>query len=99
MNPTEPSWTLIGFLEHLDTWIGHESPKQDLRVIVTDWVLSRSVDPYKAAQREAGFANLRFARIPNTFDGAGSLIVRSYFVEETTTTVRCSNIATLTWPV
>jgi hypothetical protein len=99
MSSSGPAWKLVGFLDRLDAWIDQERPKQDLRLIVTDWVMSRAVDPYEGAERERGFANLWFARVPHSHDGSGALVVCAYFVEELTRTVRCSSIATLNWPI
>jgi hypothetical protein len=63
--PPEPGrWQLESFLDHLDVWIEREQPSDDLRLIVTAWVLTRYEDPYQGVQREPGFENLWFGEIP-----------------------------------
>lgn len=59
-------WALEGFLDRLDAWAEFESPKDDLRLIVTAWILTRYDDPYQGVRREPGFANLWFGAIPNS---------------------------------
>jgi hypothetical protein len=96
----ELAWNLVGFIEHLDRWIEIESPTQDLRVIVTDWVFSRAVDPYVGARRERGFANLWYVRVPGSYTAAdGTAVVCTFLIEETSRRVRCMSIATLSYPV
>jgi hypothetical protein len=96
-DPLSP-WQLIGFIERLDTWIDVERPADDLRLIVTAWVIGRVDDPYQGVRRERGFPNLWFGTIPNTTHGTGQVVVCSYWIEETTRSVRCDSIATLDWP-
>jgi hypothetical protein len=40
-------WALERFEECLDRWIEVENPSDDLRIIVTEWVLSRFDDHIK----------------------------------------------------
>jgi len=61
-------WTLEGFLERLDAWAELESPKNDLLLIVTAWVMTRYDDPYQGIRRKNGFPNLWFGAIPNSGD-------------------------------
>jgi hypothetical protein len=58
------SWILEGFLDCLDRWAALESPSDDLRMVVTAWILSRYDDPYMGVRREPGFDNLWFGPVP-----------------------------------
>ena len=98
MRSAGPPWQLTGFIDHLDDWIDRDGPTQDLRVIVTDWVISRAVDPYQGAEREPLLPNLWFAQVPGSYNGPGTIVVCAYVIEEATRTVRCSDISTLRWP-
>lgn len=88
-----------GFGEQIDRWDALESPADDLRSLVTEWVLSRYDDPYQGVTREQGFANLWFGRVPRSQDGTGCVVVCSYWIEESTRTVRCDSFATLSLPL
>lgn len=94
-----PAWTLVGFLDRLDAWAERESPSQDLRNVVTEWILTRYDDPYQGMRREKGFPNLWFGTVPNTADGAGNVVVCSYWIEESRRVVRCDSFATLSQPL
>lgn len=94
-----PAWNLAGFLESLDGWADREQPPQELVLIVMHWVLSRYDDPYQGVQREPGFPNLWFGPVPETHHGPGRVVVCSYWIEETTRTVRCDSFATLNTPL
>lgn len=96
--PASPQWQLVGFLERLDTWIADEDPVDELRLEVTAWILSRFENPYDGVRREPGFANLWFGRIPRS-QHQRQVVVSSYWIEETTHTVRCDSIATLALPL
>jgi len=93
-----PEWHLVGFIEHLDRWAALESPNQDRRLVVAQWVIARHDDPYAGVRREPGFDNLWFGRIPGTRDAANTVVTCSYFVEESTNTVTCNSIASLSLP-
>jgi hypothetical protein len=93
-----PSWTLLHFLDRLDAWEALESPDDDLRLIVTAWVLSRFDDPYRDVHREKGFANLWFGAVPGTEDG-GTVVTCSYWIEESSRTLQCDRIASLNLPL
>lgn len=99
MADASPSWRLEGFLERFDLWAEQEQPSEDLRYIVTEWILTRAIDPYQGARREQGFDNLWFGRIPNSHDGDGHVVVCSYLVYESTRTVSCDLFASLSPPV
>jgi hypothetical protein len=94
-----PSWTLVGFLDRLDAWVERESPAEDLRLIVTAWVMTRYDDPYQGVRRESGFPNLWFGAVPNTDDGSGNVVACAYWIEESSRTVRCDSFATLGLPL
>ncbi len=97
MHSGAAAWTLEGFLERLDAWAALESPTDDLRLIVTAWVMTRFDDPYQGVRREPGFDNLWFGTIPGTA-ASGTVVVCSYWIEESSRTVRCDNFATLNSP-
>jgi hypothetical protein len=92
-------WKLEGFLERLDAWIELEKPPDDLCLLVTGWIMSRFEDPYLGVRREPGFPNLWFGAVPKSDDGAGTVVACSYWIEESTRTVRCDSFATLNLPL
>jgi hypothetical protein len=92
-------WTLEKFLERFDSWVERESPTDDLRVIVMDWILTRDDDPYQGVRREEGIPNLWFGRVPNSYDGSGHVVVCSYWIKEVTRTVCCDNFGSLSLPL
>ena len=94
-----PGWTLDGFEDRLDGWATREQPPEDIVIVVWHWVLSRFDDPYSGMQRQPGFPNLWFGAIPESEHDPGQVVVCSYWVEESTRTVRCDSIATLNMPV
>lgn len=63
-------WQLEKFESGLDAWISLETPDDDMRLVVTAWVLTRFDDPYQGVRRERGFPNLWFGSIPGS-DHAG----------------------------
>lgn len=91
-------WRLENFVERLDAWISVENPSEDLRIIVTEWVLTRFDDPYTDVSRQPDFPNLWFGPIPDT-EHAGHLVVCSYWILEDERLVRCDQIASLRRPV
>jgi hypothetical protein len=93
------SWQLENFLECLDRWAEHETAGQDVRLVVTAWILSRFEDPYQGVRREPGFENLWFGPVPATLDGAGQVVACAYWIYEATRTVRCDSFATLSHPL
>lgn len=70
-------WLLEEFEACLDAWISLEAPDDDLRLVVTEWVLTRFDDPYQGVRREPGFPNLWFGSIPASVH-AGRIVVCSY---------------------
>lgn len=92
-------WHLESFLEQLDAWAARESPGDDLRLIVTSWIMTRGDDPYRGVSREKGFENLWFGPVPDSDDGAGRVVICSYWIYESGRRVRCNSFATLGWPV
>jgi hypothetical protein len=93
------AWQLENFLECLDRWAEQEDAAEDLRLVVTAWVLSRFDDPYHGVRREAGFDNLWFGAVPGTLDASGRVVACSYWISETARTVRCDSFATLSHPL
>jgi hypothetical protein len=93
-----PLWQLEGFLERLDSWIEQESPSDDLRLIVTAWILTRFDDPYQGVRREPEFGNLWFGMVPRSRDDQGTIVTCAYWIEESRGTVRCDSFATLRLP-
>jgi hypothetical protein len=89
----------VGFLDRLDTWAEQESPPDDLRLLVTAWIMTRYDDPYQGVRREHGFPNLWFGVVPHSEDGAGAVVVCAYWIEESTRIVRCDSFATLNLPL
>jgi hypothetical protein len=94
----ELGWKLEGFLDRLDVWAERESASDDLKLLVTAWVMSRHDNPYQGMRRERGFPNLWFGPVPQTEVG-GTVVVCAYWIEESTGTVRCDSFATLNLPL
>lgn len=94
-----PPWRLVDFLVRLDEWAKRENASDDLRLLVTAWIMSRYEDPYEGMRLEPGWGNLWFGPVPNSEDGAGQIVTCSVFIEESTRTVRCNSIATLSLPI
>ncbi|HYN96993.1 MAG TPA: hypothetical protein VES42_24395 [Pilimelia sp.] len=90
-------WRLERFPEAIDAWIARESPSDDVRLIVIDWVMSRHDDPYRGMRREA-LPNLWFGPVRGT-QTMGTVVTCSYWVYESTRTVRCNDICTLNQPI
>lgn len=91
-------WSLEGFEEHLDIWFNQEQPDDDLRLIVTAWVLSRFDDPYQGFRRQPEFDNLWFGPIPGTQRG-DQVVTCAYWIVERDHVVRCDSFATLGLPI
>ncbi|NUW31468.1 hypothetical protein HTZ77_08525 [Nonomuraea sp. SMC257] len=99
--PDRADWELAEFVERLDLWEKTEPASAalaDVCLAVTRWIMNRCEDPYRGAERQDDFDNLWFAAIPGTLHD-GQVVCCSYWIEETTRTVRCDLISTLTWPV
>ena len=92
-------WKLVGFEEQLDAWIDRETPPDDLVLIVLPWILTRCENPYQGVRRAEGFANLWYGQVPRSDDGWGKVVACSYWIEESTHTVRCDQFATLSLPL
>ena len=92
--PSDPFlWHLADFEAKLDAWIDLEHPDEDVRFIVTEWILTRFSDPYQGVRREPGFPNLWFGAVPETVR-AGSVVVCSYWLMESERRLRCNGFAT-----
>ena len=96
--PSSDDWQLAGFLERLDAWAEQESADDDLRLVVTAWVVSRYDDPYRGVRREAGTDNLWYAVVPDTMH-EGRVVVCSYWINERSRTLVCNGFASLTLPL
>jgi len=92
-------WTLENFLERFDAWAELQCPTQDLRCIVMNWIMTRDEDPYQGVRREGGHPNLWVGRIPNSRDGFGHVVVCSYWIKESSRTVSCNLVSTLSLPL
>lgn len=92
------TWKLVRFPESVDRWVERESPGDDIRVLVLDWIIGKSEDPYQGMRRAEGFENLWFGPISGTHLG-WSVVTCSYWIYETTRIVRCNDICTLDQPV
>lgn len=92
-------WELLGFLDELDAWAERECAADDLLLIVTSWLMTRGDDPYRGVSRVSGFENLWFGPVPDSDDGAGHVVVCSYWIQESKRSVRCNSFATLTLPL
>jgi hypothetical protein len=84
-----PAWRLADFLDRFDDWAERENPSDDVRVVVIAWIMSRLDDPYQGVRREPDFDNLWYGVVPMSQDGAGSVVVCAYWIDESTRTVRC----------
>lgn len=66
---------------------------------MTSWILTRLEDPYEGLQREGGFPNLWFGRIPGSYQPLdGTVVVCSLWIVESSRSVRCDRIGTLSIP-
>jgi hypothetical protein len=91
-------WNLSDFDEQLDLWQELAKPSDDVRLLVTAWVLSRIEDPYQGLRREPdGHPQLWFGMAPGSRRGYGAVYC-SCLIFEQTGTVRCNSITTLSWP-
>jgi hypothetical protein len=86
-------------VECFDEWYEVGALNADQRIFIIDWIMSRAEDPYQGVQRERGFENLWWGVIPNTDDDAGKVVVCTYWVNESSRTVRCDMLALLNRPV
>lgn len=96
MNKGQPDWELAGFLDRFDMWVEHDNPSPTVQRGVLRWIAGLYDDPYRDAKRVPGFPAPNFweARIPASRDGAGHIVVCSYWIYETTRTVACNLFGT-----
>ena len=73
---------------------GSTNSGRDSALHCDTWILTRDDDPYQAVRWETDFPNLWFGRIPNLHDGSGHVVTCSYWIEESSRTVRCDNAGT-----
>lgn len=57
----------------LDAWISFQTPDDDMRFVVTAWVLTRFGDPHQGVKREPGFAYVEWCNSSSLI--AGSLVM------------------------
>jgi len=91
-------WTLKNFNAWLDRWQDQENPSVDLAFTVTEWVMTRAMDPRKDAAPDPGQPDLWFAWVPQSGDGCGNAISCSYRIDPVARTVTCNIICSLPWP-
>ena len=92
-------WHLVRFTEELDLWVERAAAPADLVLLILPWIMSRIDDPYRGVRRAAGFDNLWFGPIPGTDDGSGRVVSCSYWITETSHSVRCNSFSTLHRPL
>ena len=91
-------WKLVRFTEVVDKWITRESPSDDMRVVVLDWIMSRHEDPYRGMRREPAVPNLWFGAVAGSQSG-WTVVTCSYFIYERTKIISCNDICTLNQPI
>ena len=97
--PDPALWRLERFLSGLDAWDGREEPGDDLRLLVTAWIVGRQDDPYRGVRREPHFENLWYGVVPDSNDEVGRVVVCSYWIFESEHLIRCNSFATLGLPI
>ena len=97
--PDEDRWEFRNFGECLDAWIDQTRPDDDLRLIVTQWVMARHDDPFEGVSRQAPHPNMWFARIRDTYRPPGTMVTCSYWVFADERVVYCDRIQTLNLPI
>lgn len=94
-------WKLEGFLEWLEIWEKNEPVSAvdgDRRLIVAAWIMDRCADPYDGVRRDPHMPNLWFGGIPGT-EHDGQIVCCSYWVDQSTRTISCDIISTLSLPI
>lgn len=92
-------WRLEKFLPEFDSWTERENPGDDLRVLVTEWMVGRQDDPYRVVRRQPPLENLWYGHVPDSDDGTGRVVVCSYWIFESRRLLRCNSFATLSLPL
>lgn len=95
---TGSEWTLDNFDTWLARWRVSECPDDDLQIIVSDWIIGRSMDPFQGAEPDSDMPDLWHARIPHSGDGCGNMVCCSYWIDRTTRTVTCDILNSLSYP-
>lgn len=94
---------LLDFLDRLDAWVAAEHPLEDLRLLVTYRIFTRSRDPFADARRIAGLADYWQAVIPHSdhFDdhAARCGVLCLFWVDVRRRSVRCDRFASLSLPI
>ena len=92
-------WRLDGFDDRYQEWLDHEQPDHSLGTVVLNWLFTRMEDPYEGVTREAGFPNLWWGAVPFSGHADDQVVVVVYWINESTHSLRCDRIASLTWPL
>ena len=87
-------WILENFDERFEAWCELETPSDDVRYAVANWLISRLEDPYEGVHRESGFEDLWWGSIPGTLEN-GLQVCCSYWIYESRHTVRCDSFGSL----
>jgi hypothetical protein len=96
-------WVLLDFLPKLDEWVAAETPRDDVRIVVTDWIFTRVADPFANARRVEGFPDYWQAVVPDSehLDDNVELcgVVCLFWIDVRGRSVRCDRIASLSLPI
>lgn len=94
------AWKLELFTERLDEWVTREPRVSfDLRGLVEAWLVTRYANPYEGMTQQPGFPNLWAGKVPGSEDGCGNAVACSYWIYESTHTVKCNDFAILGEPI
>jgi len=95
-----PFWDLQNFGERFRAWRGQESPPDDVRRAVGEWIASRYDDPYAGARHEldAPLTNIWSCILPDT-ERDGCAVYCSFRIDEEDRTVTCDQLSTLSLPI
>lgn len=93
-------WKLELFSLRLDQWQARDPDVPDeLRSLVEAWLVTRYANPYEGMFQEAGHPNLWSGKVPGSEDGCGHAVACSYWIFESTHTVKCNDFAILGEPI
>lgn len=93
------AWKFELFRERFDQWVARESPPAELRRLVEAWVVTRYANPYEGMRQESGHPNLWYGKVPGSEDGCGNAVACSYWIFESTHTVKCNDFTILGEPI
>lgn len=95
-------WRLTEFDQRFEAWLARDNPTPDLSAAVAAWMLTRMEDPYEGAKREPGFPNLWSAQVAGSATGRPgdiTVVLCSFWINESDHTVECDNFSILSYPV